>query len=183
MFYIFEFQALTSYLEGKGLTFKKFLETHQNFEKAMDLLRERIYEEVLLMHRYRFDSDLFGDVEHWSGPWISFFLKVNGVRYMDCEDSSLLFMSLMKAAGVPRGFQRAVAGMTKLGGHCTVYVYNFEQEEWKHFETTASSSKIFSSKNKSESIAIYDTWFSFDWKYAWSKEPAETVTDYERTVK
>ena len=87
-------------------------------------------------------------------------------------------MALYKAAGVPRGFQRAVCGTTKLGGHCAVHVYSFEKHKWLHYETTANSKMIFDADDTSKNIAIYDVWWSFDWKYAWSTAPSK-VEDFQ----
>lgn len=179
--FIYDFQTLREYMSKKGLTFKKYIKEYKNFKTAMDKCREAIYDEVIRMRRYQYDSKLFGQNENWGGPWTAFFLKVNGVRLMDCESSTHLFMSMCKAAGVPRGFQRAVCGMTKGGyGHCAAQVYSFEQEEWKHYETTARNSMIFPAKQKTAGISFKSIWWSYDDQYSWSTEPASIVDQYKK---
>ena len=79
--YIFTFASLKNYLAEKGLTFPDYyIKYNKDYIKALDALREDIYNEVIAMRRYKFDSDLFGSVENWSGPWISFYLKINNKR-------------------------------------------------------------------------------------------------------
>lgn len=175
--YIYDFVELRTYLVERGLTWEEYYKNkYKSFSEAMDSLREDIYEELTKMINYRFDVDLFGDNENWSGSWISYYLTINGKRYMDCEDSSFLLMALFKASGMPRGFQRAVCGDTKLGGHCAVHCYNFKKDIWEHFETTSQKKLIFPAKD-TRNIAFYNIWFSFDWEYSWSKESSKLLTE------
>ena len=169
--YIFDFQALRDEMVKRKLTLEQYQERYSDYATAVDKCREAIYKFQLSARRYMYDKDQFGTTEFWSGPFISWHLKQDGIRYMDCEDSSLLLMAMFKAAGIPRGFQRAFCGMTKLGGHCAVAVYSLKEEIWYHYETTAKSDYRFKLHDETPSISIIDTWFSFDWMYSWSQNP------------
>ena len=90
---------------------------------------------------------------------------------MDCENSSNELMCLFESAGLVgdlKHFSWNVCGDCKLGGHSTIYCYDFKNEGYRHFETTKTQvfNKDFYSlpkhTNKSDSLNITSVWWSFN---------------------
>ena len=89
---------------------------------------------------------------------------------------------MLKASGVPRGFQRINVGKTRGGGgHAAVACYHFQKGKWLHYETTAKKEMIFDIKDNNENININDIWWSFDDTYSWSTNPANISKDYTKS--
>jgi len=80
-------------------------------------------------------------------------------------------MALFEAAGLTgelRSLYWNVCGQTELGGHSTVYVYDLQNDKWRHMETTATSTPYTSfyglpfNTTETDQLRITDVWFSFN---------------------
>jgi len=156
------------WLENGGLTLQAYLKKYDGIDYGvvMNHLMFDIYRAYVPRKSYALDSDLYGISEQWSPTIDSWYLKK-----MDCENSSNELMSLFKAAGLTgplEHFSWNSCGSTPLGGHSTVYCWDFSNEVWRHLETTVTSvsesefTDLPENGDPNDQLGITDVWWSFN---------------------
>jgi hypothetical protein len=173
--FVTDFWELRNRVGNLGFTMKAYREKYPDlpYEERAMLLAFDIFKHTRRYVTYKYDSNQFGLKEFWLLPEVTYYLGEG-----DCEDSSNLLLSWFKAAGIPSFMVRNTCGETKLGGHSTVYVYDFKAGLWRHMEATETSirAKQFEqlpTKNNPDQLWITDVWFSFNWDDAWHKFETE----------
>ena len=137
-----------------------------SYGEVINKLMFDIYDKYVSRKSYMYDNDLYGKNEHWAPTLETWYLK-----RMDCENSSNELLCLFEAAGlndVLKSFSWNVCGKCKLGGHSTIYAYDFKYKKWRHLETTVYSNKYKNfhefpfNDDSNDSLNIYSVWFSFN---------------------
>jgi hypothetical protein len=140
-------------------------------------------------YKYAFDSNNYGVDEYWEFP----FEMLQGLKNKltdgyDCDSWAHFITSFLIASGVPEWKVRVVVGMSKLGGHSTVYVHCDKTDKFHHINSTyghLSSMKDLSKypttddAKTTDAIGIYSVWFSFNNLLAWHKFSSEARQDYK----
>jgi len=132
----------------------------------------KIYSEFTKHTKYRTDADLYGVNEQWIPNMSQFYITEKNKWIGDCENFALLCAGLIEASGVPRGLYRCTAGMTKLGGHCSLTAYDPIEKQWVQYETTATKPKVIF---WGDDIYINTVWFSFDSTMSFSNKKTNDV--------
>ncbi len=156
------------WIEERNLTLKKYLEKYPSlsFGEVVNKLMFDIYKAYAPIKSYMYDKDLYGLAEQWAPTIDTWYLKK-----MDCENSTIELMALFEASGLVgelKNFYWNVCGMCQLGGHSTLYCWDFKNNCWRHFETTVrkvTASDFYSlptNKDKNDKLNITNVWFSFN---------------------
>ncbi len=170
--FIGEFYELQNKVKRLGFTLEAYKQKYSEHEwgELVNKLAFDIYKHTRRYVKYKYDVNKYGFNEYWQLPILTHYLGEG-----DCEDSSNLLLSWFKAAGLPAFALRNTCGMTKLGGHSTVYVYDFKNDVWRHMEATSQTTRglknfySLPSKKKPHQLHIVDVWWSFNWENAWHK--------------
>lgn len=126
-------------------------------------------------YKYVEDQINYGLPELWEFPFEILEKKRRNPNVgFDCDSWANFQASFYIAAGMPSYKVRAVAGMSKLGGHSTVYVYSDIDSQWHHLNSTygllkgkISEFPTTDDAGKNDNLGIYDVWFSFNSEYSW----------------
>ena len=169
--FIFSFYEIAQELHENGLTvdYYQAQNTNMSYGEMINELAFDIYKFTRGKVKYQYDQETYGHFEKWQTPDLTYWLGIG-----DCEDSSVLLASYFLAAGIPSFCWRVTAGQSKLGGHATVYMYDFNTQTWRHLEATDNKPKAtkfneLPDKNNKDDLWIDDIWFSFTEKYAYNK--------------
>jgi len=131
--------------------------------------------------KYVSDTSL-GVTEYWQLPIETFYRKLG-----DCEDMSILIVSLCRIAGIPAHRIKVAAGLVKTGknaetgGHAYP-VYLKDDCEWVILDPCYYPNKIHAKDRKPfrEESNYLDIWFTFNDDHSWSQK---TFTIKERITK
>jgi hypothetical protein len=156
------------FCEVNGFTLKKYLEKFKDlsFGEVVNKLMYDISKGYVGRKRYMYDKDLYGVSEQWAPPIDTWYL-----RKMDCENSTNELMALFEAAGLVgelRSFYWNVVGNSPVGGHSTLYAWDFKNLVWRHIETTVTKISYMSfdsfptNDDTNDRSRITDVWFSFN---------------------
>jgi len=156
------------WVSSKGLTLQNYLLTHPQLEfgEVVNKLMFDIYKAYAPTKTYMYDSDLYGVDEQWAPLIDTWYLKK-----MDCENSTNELMALFEAAGLTgdlKSFYWNVCGRCSLGGHSTLYCYDFKDKTWRHIETTetrvlySNFHKLPDNKDTNDKLNITSVWWSFN---------------------
>lgn len=159
--YIHVTESMKKWIKSKKLEYKGDFTPESISKHAW-----KVYSEFVKHTKYYTDEKLYGINEYWVPTMEQFYIKNYAGKWVgDCENLALLCISLLYASGLPRGLFRIVAGDTDLGGHATLFVWDWRTNQFEQWETTATFPMQVQEHDK---IAIKRVWFSFDIKYSWS---------------
>ena len=168
--FIEDFYDIRERCKRKGFLLRKYLQDHPTlgWGEVVNKLAFDIYKYTRQFVTYKYDKTKYGFNEFWQLPQLTHYLGEG-----DCEDSANLLMSYFKAAGLPAWAFRNTCGMSSLGGHSTVYAYDFKDKKWRHLEATSrttGTARSFHSlpdKKTKDELWIDDVWYSFNWEAAY----------------
>jgi hypothetical protein len=156
------------WIRTTGLSLDKYRELYpdMSFGDLINKLMFDIYKKYAPRKSYVTDNILYGVDEQWAPALDTWYL-----RQMDCENSTNELMCLFEASGLTselRSFYWNVCGDTSVGGHSTLYAYDFKNDTWRHFETTATSvpyADFYSlpdNHDNTDELNITSVWWSFN---------------------
>ena len=158
--------------------------------RRRDTLEERAHKITKFVQKnikYVSDTSL-GVTEYWQLPIETFYRGVG-----DCEDMSILIVTLLRLAGCPAHRIKVVAGLVKTGknaetgGHAYP-VFLRDDGEWVILDPCYYPNKLKITERKPfrEETNYLEIWFTFNDEYSWSQKTfkiKDRISDKEKPRK
>jgi hypothetical protein len=147
--------------------------TRENYETEVVRLWHLIHDRF---YRYDYDKNVWGASEVWEFPFETLERMKENWHGEDCDSWAIFQTSFYIAAGLNPSYVRAVAGMTSLGGHATVYVFSEKDKKFHHLNSTYGTfwgNKLSDfpthkdARKGKDRIGIKNVWFSFNNLNSW----------------